>query len=104
MWITVLTLIILRWALIKTLNLKSEQRVFAVGDLHGEITALNEKLVEIGFNKDADLLISVGDLIDRGEDSLACLSLIHNEPWFHAVRGNHEDLMIGSIVYKNGDF
>lgn len=79
------------------LTIGNNDRVFVVGDIHGEITMLNEKLIEIGFDKDLDTLISVGDLIDRGEDSLACLSLIQ-EHWFKSVRGNHEDLMINSVI------
>ncbi|CAH9012371.1 putative NinI protein [Vibrio phage 277E43-1] len=75
-------------------------RVFFVGDIHGEITKLNSKLEEIGFDKELDTLISVGDLIDRGEDSLSCLSLIQ-EPWFKCVRGNHEDLMTNALVNKS---
>ncbi|CAM0103880.1 NinI-like serine-threonine phosphatase [Vibrio phage 5P1c] len=75
-------------------------RVFFVGDIHGEITKLNNKLEEIGFDKELDTLISVGDLIDRGEDSLSCLSLIQ-EPWFKCVRGNHEDLMMNALVNKS---
>ena len=71
-------------------------RIFFIGDIHGKITALNEKLNEIGFNKELDHLYSVGDLIDRGENSLACLELI-DEPWFTAVRGNHEQMMIDAI-------
>lgn len=81
----------------KTFNIDSGQRIFAVGDIHGEINKLNEKLEEIGFDKNLDILFSVGDLIDRGEDSLSCLALIQ-EPWFESVRGNHEDMMINAVV------
>ena len=34
------------------LTIDSNDRVFVVGDIHGEITVLNEKLFEIGFNKE----------------------------------------------------
>lgn len=81
----------------RELYIGKEDRVFFVGDIHGEITKLNDKLDEIGFDKELDTLISVGDLIDRGEDSLSCLSLIE-EPWFYCVRGNHEQLMVESII------
>ena len=74
-------------------------RVFFVGDIHGEITKLNDKLEEIGFDKELDTLISVGDLIDRGEDSLSCLSLIQ-EPWFECVCGNHEQMMVDAVIHK----
>lgn len=82
------------------LTIRNDDRVFVVGDIHGEITMLNEKLSEIGFDKEKDTLIAVGDLIDRGEDSLACLALIQN-PWFKSVRGNHENLMINSVIHKD---
>lgn len=83
----------------KTITISDDKNVFYVGDIHGEFLKLQDKLASICFNKDTDILISVGDLIDRGENSLACLELI-NEPWFHAVRGNHEELMIRSIIDK----
>lgn len=82
------------------LTVGNQDRVFVVGDIHGEITMLNDKLSEIGFDKESDTLISVGDLIDRGEDSLACLALIQ-EPWFKSVRGNHEELMINSVLHED---
>ena len=90
--------------MIQKIDIPTGKRVFAVGDIHGEITKLNEKLVEIGFDKNEDLLFSVGDLIDRGEDSLACLELLKGEPWFFAVQGNHEDLMINSVLRKDGNY
>lgn len=69
-------------------------RVFFIGDLHGCYEALQTALARVQFNPQAgDLLVSVGDLIDRGPDNLQCLELL-NEPWFYAVRGNHEDLAI----------
>jgi serine/threonine protein phosphatase 1 len=45
-------------------------------------------------------MFSVGDLVDRGPKSLECLQLIE-EPWFHAVRGNHEDMMLGCLGQKS---
>lgn len=68
-------------------------RDFVVGDLHGCLDLLQEELGRVGFNTTCDRLFSVGDLIDRGPDSLGCLRLL-NEPWFYAVRGNHEDMFL----------
>lgn len=61
---------------------------YIVGDLHGKFDKLIEKLRSIGFDKSKDRLFSVGDLIDRGEDSLKCFELLSKD-WFFAVRGNH---------------
>ena len=63
---------------------------FVVGDIHGHRQRLLDELARQGFNKAKDRLFSVGDLIDRGPDSFDTLALL-SEPWFHFVRGNHED-------------
>lgn len=70
--------------------------VYVIGDLHGELGCLNEALHEVGFDKEKDLILSVGDLIDRGDDSLGCLKLI-NEPWFMPVMGNHEKMAFDAV-------
>ncbi len=36
----------------------------------------DEKLETIGFDTKKDLLISVGDLVDRGTENVECLELI----------------------------
>jgi serine/threonine protein phosphatase 1 len=68
-------------------------RDFVVGDLHGCVDALRYLLREIAFDGERDRLFSVGDLIDRGTDSLAAIDLI-DKPWFFPVLGNHEDSLI----------
>lgn len=72
-------------------------RLFAVGDLHGCYNLLMSKLKEIGFDFEKDLLASVGDLVDRGTQNMECVSLLA-EPWFVAVRGNHEQLCIDGLT------
>ena len=68
---------------------------FVVGDIHGCFDQLMDKLSYEGFDRTKDRLFSVGDLIDRGPDSLKCLKLLQ-EPWFLAVRGNHEEMLINA--------
>jgi serine/threonine protein phosphatase 1 len=68
-------------------------RDYLVGDLHGHRERLERELDRIGFDPHHDRLLSVGDLIDRGPDSLGTLSLIE-EPWFHGVLGNHELMLL----------
>lgn len=64
-------------------------RDFYIGDLHGCTGHLDVLLSAVQFDRSADRLISTGDLIDRGPDSWGASALI-DEPWFHAVLGNHE--------------
>jgi serine/threonine protein phosphatase 1 len=72
---------------------------YFVGDIHGEYHKLMSQLNLIGFKEDVDRLISTGDLINRGEENLESLGLIH-KPWFFCVKGNHEEMMINSLITK----
>jgi serine/threonine protein phosphatase 1 len=56
----------------------------------------------VAFDESRDRLISVGDLIDRGPQSLACLRLLL-KPWFHAVTGNHEGMLLAWSGLRNSD-
>ena len=42
------------------------RNIWVVGDLHGCYQLLIDRVQQIDFDKQNDLIISVGDLIDRG--------------------------------------
>jgi serine/threonine protein phosphatase 1 len=69
-------------------------RDFVVGDIHGCFDALRLAMAGSGFDEGRDRLFSVGDLVDRGPSSEEAVDWIA-QPWFHAVRGNHEQMAIG---------
>lgn len=69
-------------------------RDFVVGDIHGHFRLLEKELHRISFNPMRDRMFSVGDLVDRGPDSIEAIDWIA-KPWFLAVRGNHEQMAIG---------
>lgn len=75
-------------------------RDFAVGDIHGCFHKLHDELKRIGFREEVDRLFSVGDLVDRGPYSEEAAEWI-GYPWFHAVRGNHEQMAIGVAAGKH---
>lgn len=77
------------------------RHVWVVSDIHGCYQWFMDELKRRHFNPYEDLLISVGDLIDRGPDSVSCLALMH-EKWFRAVRGNHEQMALDSL--QDNDF
>lgn len=69
-------------------------RDWIVGDVHGHFSKLAHALEGVRFDPAAgDRLFSVGDLVDRGPESEYALGWL-SKPWFHAVRGNHEDFAI----------
>lgn len=76
------------YMLYQTVNTQMWRKIWVVGDLHGCRAQLDAQLQKRDFDKQQDLLLSVGDLIDRGPDSPGCLALMQ-EPWFRCVRGNH---------------
>lgn len=69
-----------------------------IGDIHGEYTALLALLARLGYNKHGQhrkdrKLVFVGDLCDRGPDSLAVIKLVEQlirQGNAQAILGNHE--------------
>ena len=85
--------------LVKIWNKEIKGKVYAVGDIHGCYNLLMNRLGEIGFDFENDLLVAVGDLVDRGIQNEECVNLI-DQPWFTSVKGNHEDLVILGDINK----
>ncbi len=74
-------------------KINEKGRDFAVGDIHGCFTKLQAALDAVQFNTEIDRLFSVGDLVDRGPESERVDTWLA-KPWFHAVRGNHEQMAV----------
>lgn len=87
-------------------EINSLGRDFVVGDLHGCRGMLEDLLSNVQFDSSIDRVFSVGDLVDRGPDSLATLGLLR-EPWFYPVLGNHDAMLLAYLgkldnpVYSN---
>ena len=64
---------------------------YAVGDIQGCFTSLTHLLESIGFSRTRDRLWLVGDLINRGPDSLAVLRwAMQHDAAVEVVLGNHD--------------
>lgn len=72
---------------------------YIIGDIHGCYDELMHALDKLSFDFKNDRLFSVGDLIDRGPKSMECANLIY-EDWIYPVIGNHEQMMISSIIHN----
>jgi diadenosine tetraphosphatase ApaH/serine/threonine PP2A family protein phosphatase len=65
------------------------KRTIIVGDIHGCIEEFNELIDKLSYNKEFDRLILLGDLIDRGPDSVAVVKRARKLD-LECVMGNHE--------------
>lgn len=78
-------------------------RTIAIGDIHGCLTALAALLDAIDPQPD-DVIVTLGDYIDRGTDSKGVLDqLIQLERRCRLVPllGNHEEMMLGAREGKS---
>ncbi len=75
-------------------------RDFVVGDLHGCVDLFYILLEQIKFDPLIDRVFSVGDLIDRGPNSLEAIELLKKD-WFFSVMGNHEYFLLRHIINPN---
>lgn len=60
------------------------RRVIAISDIHGNLSCLKGLLKKVGFSRD-DVLILVGDLLEKGRDSLAVLRFVLELQTEHTV-------------------
>lgn len=64
-------------------------RDVVVGDVHGCLSALLELLAAVEL-RDADCLVALGDIVDRGPDSLGVWRFLRDRPNTVVLLGNHE--------------
>lgn len=81
-------------------NMYNNKR-FVVGDIHGELDKLIRVLTLSNFSKD-DLLISLGDLSDRGENSWDVVEYLMKLDNLVFIKGNH-DFHMRNWLY-NGNY
>lgn len=70
---------------------------YIIGDIHGCYATYLNAFEKLNFDVTKDRMFSVGDLVDRGESSLTCVLELLKLPYFHSVRGNHEQMAIDYI-------
>jgi len=76
--------------------------IYAIGDVHGQLTMLRALLDQIRDAplRDEDIILFLGDYIDRGEDSRGVieelLQLQRERPNTIFLRGNHESLLLSA--------
>ena len=73
---------------------------YAISDIHGCYDEFMALLEQIQFNPANDTLYVLGDAVDRGSNSIDCLTFMMETDNVHFIIGNHEQMMLD---YYNGE-
>ena len=81
-----------------------KKRMLAIGDIHGCFGELIQLMEIINFNPADDVLIFLGDYIDRGYKDFETVKYLHDLRKQHPksvflLKGNHEDM--AEAAFKN---
>jgi serine/threonine protein phosphatase 1 len=66
-------------------------RKFVIGDIHSHFEELMEIFEKVDFQFDKDLLISLGDVVDRGSKPLEVIEKLKQIKNFIHILGNHDE-------------
>ena len=69
---------------------KKKMSTYIIGDIHGCLDELKLLLDKLTFCNKSDSVYFVGDIINRGKDSLNAIQFIRSLSNAHIVLGNHE--------------
>lgn len=86
--------------MLSTFSSNNAGRDFICSDIHGHFSLLEAELSLVNFDEGVDRLFSLGDLIDRGEESHLALEWL-KKPWFYAIQGNHERMLINAYEQRS---
>lgn len=81
-----------------------KKRILVIGDIHGMWDRFMSLYEQIDYNPDEDMLIFLGDYIDRGDKPLHVLDWMYEhrkDSNIVMLRGNHEQMMLD--FYESGE-
>jgi len=87
-------------ARVQYLSLPPERRTLAVSDIHGNLPYLRALLDKTGFSQ-RDILLVLGDFVEKGEQSLETLRFLmelHRTHEVHVLRGNCDGWHMGDVM------
>lgn len=86
-------------ATVEHISLPADRRAVAISDIHGNLDYLRGLLDKISFSP-ADILLLLGDLVEKGPKNLETLQYIIRlckTHTVHVLRGNCDGLLLGGI-------
>lgn len=90
-------------------NLFGYSRVLAIGDIHGMYDKLIKLMDMIHFSPEEDLVLFLGDYVDRGPASVKCVQYVYELQQTYpdhvvCLLGNHEVMMSSYLMQKRGNY
>jgi serine/threonine protein phosphatase 1 len=79
--------------------LEGDYMTYCISDVHGCYDELMRLLKKIDFSAD-DTLYLLGDIIDRGPNSIKCLEFARTTPNVIFILGNHEQMLLDYFTGK----
>ena len=73
---------------------------YVMSDIHGEYNMYIKMLEKINFTE-KDRLFIIGDVIDRGLNSIDVIEHIRKHKNIYLLKGNHEAMMVDALKYKD---
>ena len=83
-------------------TLDSGNKVLIVGDIHGYKETLNSLISNLNLGLE-DIVVCLGDMVDRGPDSVGVVNLFMCENNLYSLKGNHEEMLLSDWL-KTGGF
>jgi len=83
-------------------TLDSGNKVWIVGDIHGYKETLNSLISNLNLGLE-DIVVCLGDMVDRGPDSVGVVNLFMCENNLYSLKGNHEEMLLSDWL-KTGGF
>lgn len=77
------------------------RRYIVVGDIHSDFKALGRALTRVSFDPNNDTLICLGDMFDRGDETLELFSFLNSLPHKILIYGNHEQLLLEALKNRS---
>lgn len=91
--------------IIPKVNDSPYKRILAIGDVHGKFAKLRSLLKKVSITDD-DLVIALGDYIDRGDGVADVLKWVNDnkdKSNYIFLRGNHEQMMLDAVKTNGSD-
>ena len=82
-------------------NLDSDNRVWVIGDIHGYVETLKSLIENLNLGS-KDIVICLGDMVDRGPDSAGVVKLFMEKENLYSLKGNHEQMLLMDWEETNG--